>query len=980
MHTLKSAKLFFLSLLFFCTVSGQKKHEWRDGSSEGIAYRYVTNDPMKVRLYTLKNGLTVLLSPNKKEPRIKALIGVRAGSNSDPKEHTGLAHYLEHLLFKGTFAYGSLDSAKERPYLDQVIQLYDVYNHTTDTTARKNIYHQIDSVSGIAAKYAIPNEYTKMLTGMGSEGTNAHTFVEETVYEEDIPSNAVDKYLAVQAERFRDPVFRLFHTELEAVYEEKNRGLDSDPRKVWEAMLDGLFPVHNYGQQSTLGTIAHLKNPSLIAIRDFYNKYYVPGNMGIVMAGDFNSDELIKKINRAFSYMPVKPVVTYEGINEQPLSAPVVKEVTGPDAENISIAFRLPGSMNHHAEVILTVIGQLLVNGKAGLMDLNLNKQQKVLSAGADVHNWRDYSLLVLAGKAKEGQSLEEVKDILLSQLDLLRKGSFDSSLIRSIISNFKLGELQGMESNDSRATTLMNSFIMHKGAQWKTDVSYIDDMAKVTRDQVMGFVNEYLNNNYVVVYKKKGDNKIPEKVQKPPITPITINSDVQSDFNRNVSKIPENILRPEWLDYNKDMSRTMAGTSPFFYVQNKDNDLFRLYYRFDMGNWNDKQLALAAGYLQYLGDDQHTTEQISRMFYDIACSFSISPGNENTMITISGLQENFDKAVKLFEHFILNCKPDEEALKNLKARILKSRVDGKASKANIAKGLVSYAVYGEKNPFNYQISADELKLVTASDLVTVLHGLFNYKHTIIYYGPAALNKLVTGIKAVHQIPATPKKVPPAVKFDKKDMTGNKVLFTPYDMVQSEITWVNNSIGYDRSKTAIIQLFNSYFGGDMGSVVFQTIRESKALAYATYSGISSPDKKEGRYTVLAYIGSQADKMNDAVAAMNELLDSLPLRQETLANGKESIRKSIASERITKDGIVFSYLAALRLGITTDERKQVYEEVDALGMGEIQKFYETEIAKKPYTYCVIASASKIKMDDLKKLGDLQELTLEQIFGY
>ncbi|MGN6510074.1 MAG: M16 family metallopeptidase, partial [Chitinophaga sp.] len=284
---MRSIRLFLVILLAAAAFQGnaQVKHEWKEASSGGYSYRYITGDPMQARFYTLKNGLTVMLSVNKKEPRIQTLIGVRAGSNNDPKDHTGLAHYLEHLLFKGTTHYGSLDWSKEKPYLDEITSLYDKYNHTTGTDERKAVYRQIDSVSGLAAKYAIANEYDKMMTNMGAQGTNAHTWVEETVYEEDIPSTAVDKFLAVQAERFKDPVFRIFHTELEAVYEEKNRGLDNDGRKMYETMLATLFPTHNYGQQSTIGTVEHLKNPSLIAIRKFYNEYYTPNNMAIVMAG-----------------------------------------------------------------------------------------------------------------------------------------------------------------------------------------------------------------------------------------------------------------------------------------------------------------------------------------------------------------------------------------------------------------------------------------------------------------------------------------------------------------------------------------------------------------------------------------------------------------------------------------------------------------------------------------------------------------------
>ncbi|MBL7699382.1 MAG: insulinase family protein [Chitinophagaceae bacterium] len=979
MLNLRFALVFSVMLSFF-SASAQNKYQWKEATSAGYKYTYVTNDPMKTRFYTLKNGLTVILSRNNKVPRIKTLIAVRAGSNSDPKDHTGLAHYLEHLLFKGTYQYGSLDSTKEKEYLNQITSLYDQYNQTTDEAKRKEIYKVIDSVSGVAAKYAIPGEYEKMMTSMGAQGTNAHTSVEETVYEEDIPSNAVDKFLALQSERFRNPVFRLFHTELEAVYEEKNRGLDNDLRKVWEAMLATMFPHHNYGQQTTIGTIEHLKNPSLQAIREFYDKNYVPSNMAIIFAGDFNPDEVVKKIDRAFAYMQNVKHEDYQGPKEEPVTAPVTREVFGPDAEFVQLGFRLPGADNYDEVVKLAVVDNLLSNGRAGLMDINLNKQQKLLTAGTDVQSWRDYSILVLSGKAKEGQSLEEVRDLLLSQIELLRKGEFDESLIKAIVANYKLVELQGLDNNDNRASSIMQSFILHRGKMWDRDVAFLDEMAKVTKKDVVAFVNQYLNNNYVGVFKKKGDNKNVQKVEKPPITPVPVNNDDQSDFFKKIVAMPVSDLQPKWLDYDKEITKSKIGQAPVLYVQNKDNELFRLHYRFDVGNYNNKLLSFAANYLQYIGDGKNSAEEITRQFYNLACSFRIDARSDYTTITLSGLQENFDKAVSLFENLMKNCAPDEVALKNLKGRIMKSRSDAKLNKSSIARGLTNYAIYGPKNPFNYVVSNDELNAVTAQQLTDLLHNMFKWKHTIIYYGPKTLTAFIEGIKKIHPVPAEFAAAPEAVKFEKKDPDHNSVLFTPYDMVQSEITWVSNSMVYDPSKLSVIELFNSYFGGDMGSIVFQTIRESKALAYSTYAFYLAPDKKNGRYTTLAYVGSQADKMNEAVAAMNALMKDLPKTEKVLAASKENIRKNLASERITEDDIVFSYLAAQRLGLNTDYRKDIYDKVESLTFEDIKNFHSQYISGKNYTYCVIASADKINMDDLKKIGDVKQLSLDEIFGY
>ncbi|WP_295126624.1 pitrilysin family protein [uncultured Chitinophaga sp.] len=976
---MKTFKLLFV-MLFAGAVHTTAQAQWKEASSGGYTYKYIANDPMKARFYTLKNGLTVILSVNKKDPRIQTLIGTRAGSNSDPANHTGLAHYLEHLLFKGTDKYGSLDWAKEKPYLDKIESLYDTYNQTTDEAKRKVVYHQIDSLSGLAAKYAIANEYDKMMTGMGAQGTNAHTWVEETIYEEDIPSNAIDKYLTVQAERFRSPVFRIFHTELEAVYEEKNRGLDNDGRKMYELMLATLFPTHNYGQQSTIGTVEHLKNPNLKAIRDFYNKWYVPNNMAVVMAGDFDPDYVIKSIDKKFGYMKAKPVTEYKAAPEKPIAAPIVKEVFGPDAENINIAYRLPGALDTKSSVVATVISQVLSNGKAGLFDLNLNQQQKLLGAGVQQMNWKDYTVFTLTGRAKQGQTLDDVRDLLLAQIEILRKGEFDESLIKAIVNNFKLFEIQGLEDNNNRATSLMDGFIKHRGKNWNYDVAFIDDMSKVTKKDIVDFANKYLGNSYVLLYKRKGEDKSIVKVDKPPITPVEVNRDAQSPFLQSVSAIPATPVQPQWLDYNKDIQKGKIGAADLLTVQNTDNGLFRLYYRYEVGGWNNKKLALAASYLSFLSTDKYSAQDISRQFYNIACSFNVSAGTEYTTVTISGLQENFDQAVALYEHVVNNCKADEAALAALKNRLKKGRSDAKLNKGQIMRGLVSYAMYGAKNPFNNSLSDAELDALTANELVDLLHDLNNIKQTVIYYGPKTAAAATTDIQKLHAIPASFKEAPTAVKFAKTSQAQNQVLFADYDMVQSEVNWIRNATAYDPTATPVVELFNAYFGGGMGSIVFQTIRESKALAYSTYAVYSAPSKKDDQYAVVAYVGSQADKMGDAIGGMNELLNVLPESEKALETARLSIKQDIETQRITQDGIIFSYLEAQRLGLDKDLRKDTYAAINTLGFADVKKFHDANLANKPYTYCIVASDKNVKADDLKKIGDVKKLSLEEVFGY
>lgn len=952
-------------------------YQWKEAKSGGYTYKYVTNDPTQARFYTLKNGLTVILSPTKKDPRIQAYVATKAGSKTDPATNTGLAHYLEHMLFKGTDKYGSLDWAKEKAELDKIDALYEQYNKSKDELQRKAIYKKIDSISGVASKFAIANEYDKMMSAMGAQGTNAWTSFEETVYTDDVPASALDKYLTVQAERFRNPVLRIFHTELEAVYEEKNRSLDSDNSKVFETLFSTLFQNHNYGKQTTIGTVEHLKNPSLVEIRKYFNTYYVPNNMGIIMSGDFNPDEAIAKIDKAFAYMQNKPVQKYTFQPEVPLTAPVVKEVVGPDAESVAIGFRLPGNKDKDA-LLADLVGSILTNGKAGLLDLNLVKKQKLLRAGAFTYVLQDHGVLWLNAAPTSGQSLEEVQSLVLNEIENLKKGNFDADLLPSIVNNIKKEKIQETEKYSDRASMLQRAF--NAELDWRDQVAYVNSLSKIKKEDVVAFANKYLGNNYVAVLKRKGENKNPQKIEKPAITPVETNADKQSPFVKMVNDMPNTPSQPVFLDFDKDIQKSKLGKAEVLYVPNTENQLYRLRYRYKIGSLNDLKQPLAAQYIQFLGTDKKSAEDISKEFYKIASSFSVSTGEEYTTVTIEGLQENFDQAVKLYEDLVLNAKPNEDALKALKARLAKSRKDAKANKGAILNGLTNYALYGPKNKFNNTLSDAEINAVTAQELVDRMRNLNSYEQTVIYYGPESLKNLTAKLGQLHKVPANFAVAAPLKKFTQQKQTQNQVLFTDYDMVQAETRWIRNTDAYNPANTTMVSVFNNYFGGGMGSIIFQTIRESKALAYSTFGYYVQPQKKEDSYYMMSYVGSQADKFNDAVGAMNQLLTKMPELPENLVLAKTQVKKDIQTERIMQDDIIFRYLAAKQLGLKDDIRKQTYASVDKITMDDVKAFHAANLAGKPYTYALVASEKKVNMDDLKKIGEVKKISLEELFGY
>lgn len=946
-------------------------------SAQPKEYTYTTvpNDSLRARIYTLDNGLTVYLSDYEDAPRIQTYIAVRAGSKNDPATATGLAHYLEHMLFKGTSRLGTQDWEKEKAELDKIEALFEKYRATGNEAQRKQIYHQIDSISTVAATYAVANEYDKVLTNLGAKGTNAYTWVEQTVYVNDIPSNQLERWAAVESERFGELVPRLFHTELEAVYEEKNRGLDTDSRKVFETMFEGLFPTHPYGTQTTIGTIEHLKNPSITEIKKYFDTYYVPNNMAIAMSGDMDMDETIRIIDQYFGKLEQKPVPAFTPAKEAPITVPVVKEVYGPSAENIMIGFRFPGVKSREA-LVLRMIDRILANGQAGLIDLNLQQKQAVLNASSSEVPLNDYSAHLLTGVPREGQSLEQVKDLLLGQVELVKQGKFEDWLIPAIITDERISNMRQYESNSARADAFVSAFVA--GMDWEDYVTQIDDFAKITKQEVIDVANQYYDNNYVVVYKRTGQDLNMVKVEKPTITAVSVNREAQSDFYKTLMEGETEELQPVFLDYEKDISElAIKNNIPLYFLRNNENRLFNLYYVLEMGTNNDPKIGMAVNYLKYLGTDKFSAEELQKEFYKLGMSFDVFSSQEQIYVSLSGLDDNLEKGLALFESLLHNPKPDQQALNAMVAGILKARSDAKLNKGTIHQvAMVNYAKYGPKNPFTNIIPEQALKKIEPQELVSLIKSIPAYEHHILYYGPRESDHLVRALNTGHQVPATLKPVPPLKEFTERDIDERIVYWTDYDMVQAEILFLTKSIDFDKTNLPVVSLYNAYFG----DIVFQDIRESKALAYAASSRYITPTRQDRANYILSYIGTQADKLPEAMEGMQALLTDMPSAEANFTNAQQSIRNSIATERITKSAILFDYERAKRLGLDYDIRKDIYESAHSLTLADVQEFQNQFIKGKNQAILVIGDKNRLDMKALEKYGKVQQLTLKELFGY
>ena len=952
------------------------------GSCSKYQYEEVKGDLTKTRIYTLDNGLKVYLSVNKEQPRIQTFIAVRTGSKNDPAETTGLAHYLEHLMFKGTDKFGVTDPEKEAPLVEEIEQRYENYRLLTDPEERRRAYHEIDSVSQLAAQYNIPNEYDKLMAAIGSEGSNAYTSNDVTCYTEDIPSNEVENWAKIQSDRFQNMVIRGFHTELEAVYEEYNIGLSQDINKLYEALGRKLCPTHPYGLQTTIGTQEHLKNPSIRNIKQYFQKWYVPNNVAICMAGDFDPDEVIAIIDKYFGGWRKGGDVTQPIFPEQPVfTEPQDTSVIGPEAETLWMGWRFDRAASLQADT-LQVIENMLSNGTAGLIDLDINQQMKMLEAWGGSDAMMDYSFFILAGTPKEGQTLDEVRQLLLEEVAKLKKGEFSDDLLPSVVNNLKLQYYNALEVNRSRAGMFVDAFI--NGTPWEQAATRLDRIAGMTKQQIVDFANRYFTDGYACVYKRQGVDLNQKKIDKPAITPIAANRDNVSQFVKDIQAAEVKPIEPKFVDFAKELTQgKLEGTEvPYAYVKNTENGRFQLSFRYEFGKQADVRYAAAAEYLDYLGTDSLTAIQLKQEFYKLACSYNVSVGDRVITVSLYGLSENMEQAVKLFENLMAHAKVDSAAYDQYIGLTEKARADAKLDQRTCFDRLVSYCIYGPYNNGRNIMPIAQMKETNPQDLLDLLKNLRWYDHIVLYYGPMTERELTEALKPhLDGLDGSLKPVPENKFYVSQPTPENEIVIAPYDAKNIYMRMYHNEQRqWKPDNTPIEMLFNEYFGGGMNTIVFQELRETRGLAYNAWALYRQPEYLDQKEDFFTHIITQNDKMIDCVQQFHAILDTIPQSDGAFQIAKDALMKRLASQRTTKFGIIGAWLSARNLGLDYDLNRKVYETLPSLTMKDIVDFEQQQVARKPYRYIILGDEKELDMATLQQYGPVRRVTINEIFGY
>ncbi len=948
-------------------------------SCDEYVYETFPNDPLHTRLYTLDNGLKVYMSVMKEQPRIQTYVAVRVGGKNDPAETTGLAHYFEHLMFKGTPSYGTVDYEAEKPLLDEIERLFEVYRKTTDEGERAEIYHRIDSVSYEASKYAVPNEYDKLMAMIGASGSNAYTSQDETVYCEDIPSNQIENWAKIQSDRFKHPVIRGFHTELETIYEEKNMSLTQDVRKLFAAMDEALFPHHPYGMQTVLGTQEHLKNPSITNVKKYHETYYVPNNMAICLAGDFDPAEMIRVIDRYFGDMEPKDLPELHLQRENPILKPVEREVFGPESEMCMMAWRLPKYTDRSNDVA-RIAAALLYNGQAGLVDLDLNQQQKVLFSYAETDMQTDYSRFLMGGAPVEGQSLEEVRDLLLGEVEKLRRGDFDEELIKATVNQLKLERMMMLDSYTDRAEFYVNMFV--RGAEPSDDINQIERMTTLTKQDVVAWAKKYLApESYAVVYKRCGVDRNEQKIAAPKITPIVMNRDRESEFLKEIRATPVRPIDPVFVDFGQDMKQfALRDGINVLYKQNKTNDLFSLTMVFNTGLMDRPEYGLAFDYLDYLDTETLSAEERAAKMYGLACNFSLSAGDYTTRIALSGLSENMAETLDVFEDLRQHAVGSEEVSEGVKALKIKSREDLKSQQEAKFAALRNYMAFGGEYIHRQTLSDEQILALTSEQMLDAVRSLGGYQHEIVYYGPMTEEELKAALNEHYKTEAELR--PLEERHAEQQPTDKSTVYlAQYEAKQLQMMqWSDYRTPFSVENDPSIMLYNQYFGGGMNSIVFQEMRESRGLAYTAVAYLSTPESKADSYGYGAYIATQNDKMKTAITEFDKIINQMPESEAAFRVAKESLLTQLCTQRTVKEDVLWTYRAHRRLGLAEDRNKAVFEKVGGMTLDDVKRTQQKWVKNRNYVYCILGDIRDLDLNYLKTLGDIRTLDDQEIFGF
>ena len=918
-------------------------------------------DATKTTIHRLSNGMTVYLSPDPQEPSVVAHIAVRAGSSNDPERSTGLAHYLEHMLFKGTTKLGTLDYAKEKPHLDRIASLYgELRKPGTD---RAQILRDIDGETQLAAAFAVPNELDGLYARLGISGLNAFTDSDATVYVARVPKNRLAQWARVEAQRYSDAVFRLFWPELEAVYEEKNRGLDNPNQRWREAFVKAMFPRHGYGWSSTIGEVEHLKNPAYADMEAFFQRYYTPANMAILLSGDVD-ESVLPMLERELAVFR-RPAGEAPEPGELPaLHGRTQLDVPVPANEGVILGWPLV-SATHPDRVAIEIMDRLLLDGSSGILQRELLLPQKVATAGSNPSFLREAGYFELYADALAGQRHDELEQLLLDMAGKLKRGEFSDGELAAAILSTDIEQQRTIESNGGRLAVMERAFI--DGEDWHDVVQRTERTRQVTRADITRVATRYLTGDFLVVRKVKGLAN-PPKITKPGITAVPVDPTRRGAFAQAILDLPAAPIEPVAVSAGRDFTRATLPTGPLISVANSRNGLFTVRYEFEVGRADDRFVCLALEILRVSGAGKRSADELARELHQLGVTVNTGCSRLDSTITLSGIDRNLDAALALMREWLAAPVFDDATVKARVATVLTERANAVANPQAIAAAQQDYSLHGQDSDFLVVPSNKQLAAVTPAQLKATLTSFLHWKHRTSYFGPRVASEAATAVVLGDGKRATAPRKPVKLRAPNTAL----VTVQPTALTQIWLFWPRPAA--TPAERALGAVFSEY----IGPILFQEVREARGLAYSVFGGYGAGARRADDAQVAAYVGTQGDKAHDAVDAVLATLRGA-VDDPRFAQAKDTLAERHRVERIAPRQLAATVYRWEDEGEAADPRAARYALAGQVDRAALERWMKATLAR-PVIVSIVGDHSKLDDARIGKLAPVTVVPTAKLFGY
>lgn len=931
---------------------------------------------LKVASYQLPNGLTVFLNNDPTATKVYGAVMVNAGAKHEDPSATGMAHYLEHLLFKGTDEMGTSDFAKEKPHLDSINVLYEALAKATSDDAKARLQKQINEQSLQASRYGLPNEFDRLLKSIGSTGINAFTNYEMTFYHNSFPAHEMNKWLNIYATRFKKPVFRSFQSELEVVYEEKNRAVDNFERRIGEKIFEYLFPNLPYGQWSVLGKVEHLKTPSLIKMYDFFNKYYVANNMALILSGKFDVANARKAIAENFSDLRSGEV--------PPLNLPALEGFEGVKKYNARMTpakvgftgFQTVGEKHPDRPALDVYEYMLSNNSQTGLID-QISQRSELMFAGTIPVTYNDaggYTFFYVPKILV--QSLGAAERKFLDVIASLNSGNFDEKLFQIAKNDLQTSFKQRLASVNGRGRMIGRAFNL--GRTWESYLTYPDQIASVTKEDLMRVGKQYFGKDRMKFISRTGISK-KNKLKKPPYKPTVTDQKESSAYAQRFEQIPALPFNPRFIDFDKEIVQAaLPGGHQLYVSQNEANDLFNMLLKFKIGRFAEPRVSVLSNILKQAGAGDFDRFAFKREIAVAGVKYYIwSDGNFLTF-RLTGDEASLDKGLEMLNLLMTDPKITEGSKKSYLNQLFGERRLEKNDPVFMSLALFHHGLYGDASRQKSRISEQEVKKIDPAEFAALAKEITaNYSADIIYHGNVKLPELREKLSRHLNLTTTEKAeeyiYPEAVtpKKNKIYLVHNK------KSVQSRVYFYVRGGGYKLEDYATTNAFNQYFSGGFSGLVTQEIREYRSLAYAVDALYNPPLLPGNDGRLYAVVGCQSDKTNDAIAVMTDLLNDMPARPERMPSLRKALQLQVVTDFPGPEGMANELIGMRRQGHRTDPNQKAYSQYPDIEMEDIVKYYEQNVKGRPVMITIYGDKRNIDIDQLRKIGEVIELKKDDV---